>query len=75
MKKEYKKFEAGFQEEVVDLLVLTSEGVGGAGLYAKGIWQASAQAVWSFPPAGSGREKAACIGFVRTVIKMAGFTI
>ena len=23
MKKEYKKFEAGFQEEVVDLLVLT----------------------------------------------------
>ena len=43
MKKEYKKFEAGFQEEVVDLLVLTSEGVGGAGLYAKGIWQPSAQ--------------------------------
>lgn len=43
MKKEYKKFEADYQEEVVDLLVLISESVGGAGLYAKGIWQPSAE--------------------------------
>ncbi len=39
MKKAEEKFASNFQEAEQELLVLTSESVGGAGLYEQGIWE------------------------------------
>lgn len=42
MKKAYKKFESNYSETIEEMLVLTSEFVGGAGLFEKDIWNPSA---------------------------------
>ena len=43
MEKELKKFAASYENEVQELLVLTSESVGGAGRVGKGPWKPSAE--------------------------------
>lgn len=58
MKKAYKKFEADYSETVEEMLVLTSEFLGGAGLFEKDIWQPSAGFLASVHPAdGTFREE------------------
>ncbi len=46
----YKKFEAGYEADVIELLVLTSEAVGNAGAMGEGVWLPSAGILESVEP-------------------------
>ncbi len=62
MEKELKKFSASHEETVQELLVLTSESVGGAGSSRKGIWLPSAEFLASVAlPGGELKEEKGCL--------------